>query len=110
MIMSSVSASLSYNVTSVMKAAKSHYAQREFRTIRNSVSCRTSPSTTHFSTAMVDVFDRLQRWSWHQSHDGATVLLLVPSEIAEEDLSVRKLATPLKIIDPDTRSFWMNAI
>lgn len=33
-------------------------------------------------------FDGLQRWSWHQSHDQATVLLLVPGDLAEDDLSV----------------------
>ncbi|KIO25041.1 hypothetical protein M407DRAFT_25576 [Tulasnella calospora MUT 4182] len=33
-------------------------------------------------------FDGLQRWSWHQSHDQATVLLLVPGDLGEDDLSV----------------------
>lgn len=38
---------------------------------------------------MASTFDRLQRWSWHQSHDQATVLLLVPADLAEDELSVR---------------------
>jgi hypothetical protein len=37
--------------------------------------------------------DRQQEWrfypyTWNQSHDQATVLLMVPSETAEEDVSV----------------------
>lgn len=37
---------------------------------------------------MTDVADRLQRWSWHQSHDQATVLLNVPLDLDERDFSV----------------------
>ncbi|KIJ52526.1 hypothetical protein M422DRAFT_26108 [Sphaerobolus stellatus SS14] len=32
--------------------------------------------------------ERLQRYSWHQSHDQATVLLLVPYDTLPEDISV----------------------
>ncbi|KAG8886391.1 hypothetical protein FRB97_004926 [Tulasnella sp. 331] len=37
---------------------------------------------------MTDAKDRLQRWSWHQSHDQATVLLNVPLDLDERDFSI----------------------
>ena len=36
---------------------------------------------------MANPLDRLERWSWHQSHDQATVLVLVPADTEEVDVS-----------------------
>ncbi|KAG8906388.1 hypothetical protein FRB99_006983 [Tulasnella sp. 403] len=39
-------------------------------------------------SSMATSLDNFQRWSWHQSHDQATVLLLVPTDLVEDDLSI----------------------
>ncbi|KAG9039890.1 hypothetical protein FRB95_004362 [Tulasnella sp. JGI-2019a] len=37
---------------------------------------------------MTDVVEIVQRWSWHQSHDQATVLLHVPLDLDKRDISI----------------------